>query len=270
MWASENNISLRITGIVRANEESGINLMLDGVVYSDELLQLVIERAEDSDIVVAQAAQDSNVLPGTERFTTAELLEAMLGGNDAIGAITIYPTSFEKKDLLLEYLDEWNEGKAEEEDHIIYTDLAGMIMSFMSNIISAITIVLIAFASISLVVSLIMIAIITYVSVLERTKEIGILRALGARKKDITRVFDAETFIIGGCSGLIGVIIAYALTFPANYIIEDLTNLPNVAQLDILHVIGLLILSTALTVLGGHLPAKIASKRDAVEALRSE
>jgi putative ABC transport system permease protein len=140
----------------------------------------------------------------------------------------------------------------------------------MSSIIRAITVVLIAFASISLVVSLIMISIITYVSVLERTKEIGILRALGARKKDITRVFNAETFIIGACSGIIGVLIAWLLTFPANMIIESMTNLANVARLDILHVIGLLILSTALTVLGGYLPARMASQRDAVEALRSD
>ena len=143
-------------------------------------------------------------------------------------------------------------------------------MGFMSNIISAITVVLIAFAAISLFVSLIMIAIITYISVLERTKEIGILRALGARKKDITRVFDAETFIIGVFSGVIGITIAWLLTFPANMIIERMTNLPNVARLDILHVAILLVLSTALTVLGGHLPARMASKKDAVEALRSE
>ncbi|MCL1831313.1 MAG: ABC transporter ATP-binding protein/permease [Oscillospiraceae bacterium] len=270
LWDADKSLSLQIVGIVRVKDPSNINLMLDGIVYSDELLELVIERASDSDIVLAQKAQEGNVLPGTERFTTAELLHSMLGGTEAIGAITIYPTSFEKKDLLLEYLDEWNEMHENEEDHILYTDLAGMIMSFMSNIISAITVVLIAFASISLVVSLIMIAIITYVSVLERTKEIGILRALGARKKDITRVFDAETFIIGGCSGLIGVIIAYLLTIPANIIIEDMTDLANVAQLNVLHAIMLLILSTGLTVLGGHLPARMAAQRDAVEALRSD
>jgi putative ABC transport system permease protein len=272
VWNADDSIPLRIVGIVRENAETGFNLMLPGIVYSDELLHLVIDRAQESDIVAAQRERETSVFPdmGGQGVTfTPDLLLSMLGADAAIGAITIYPTSFENKDALLEYLDAWNEGKPLE-NQIHYTDIAGAIMGFMSDIISAITIVLIAFASISLVVSLIMIAIITYVSVLERTKEIGILRALGARKKDITRVFDAETFIIGACSGLIGIIIAWLITIPANIIIESMTNLPNVAQLNIWHAIGLLILSTALTVLGGHLPAKMASKRDAVEALRSE
>jgi putative ABC transport system permease protein len=139
-----------------------------------------------------------------------------------------------------------------------------------SGIMDGITIVLIAFASISLVVSLIMIGIITYTSVLERTKEIGILRALGARKKDITRVFDAETFIIGIFSGVLGVAIAYLATFPINSLLEALTGLIGVARLHILHVVVLLVLSTFLTVLGGHIPARMASRKEAVEALRSE
>ncbi|MCL1904237.1 MAG: ABC transporter ATP-binding protein/permease [Oscillospiraceae bacterium] len=268
MWDSGESLPLRIVGIVRPKEDSGISLLTSGIVYSDELCELVIERAQDTDILNAQAERDENVIPGTS-FFARDLLYSMLGGDAAIGAITIYPTSFENKDLLLEYLDEWNEDKAED-DQIHYTDMAGMLLGFMSEIINAITIVLIAFAAISLVVSLIMIAIITYISVLERTKEIGILRALGARKKDITRVFDAETFLIGAFSGLIGVFIAWLLTFPANVIIENMTNLPNVAKLSIVHVILLLVISTALTVLGGHLPARMASKRDAVEALRSE
>ena len=134
----------------------------------------------------------------------------------------------------------------------------------------AITIVLIAFSAISLVVSSIMIGIITYISVLERTKEIGILRALGARKKDITRVFNAETFIIGLTSGALGLIIAKLLTFPTNSIIEKLTELPNVAKLNPKHALTLLIISILLTVIGGFIPAKIAAKKDPVEALRSE
>jgi len=117
---------------------------------------------------------------------------------------------------------------------------------------------------------LIMICIITYTSVLERTKEIGILRALGARKKDITRVFDAETFILGIFSGVLGVSIAWALTFPINAMLYKMTDLKNVATLQIDHAIILVLISTLLTVLGGHIPAKMASRKDAVEALRSE
>ena len=129
---------------------------------------------------------------------------------------------------------------------------------------------LVAFAAISLVVSLIMICIITYTSVLERTKEIGILRALGARKKDITRVFDAETCILGIFSGVLGVVIAWLLNFPINQILYNMTELENVANLQFVHAVLLVAISTVLTMLGGHIPARMASKRDAVEALRSE
>ncbi|MDR0223029.1 MAG: ABC transporter ATP-binding protein/permease [Oscillospiraceae bacterium] len=276
MWNSEDSVTLKITGIVRLSADSSIGLLSNGLAYGDDLCELVIELAQASDIVKAQTEQLDSVFPTTailsdeQKEAQKKMLLRVLGSEAVPYGLMLYPSSFENKDALLEYLDEWNDTRTDDKDRIEYTDLAGELLSFMSEIISAITVVLIAFAAISLVVSLIMISIITYVSVLERTKEIGILRALGARKKDITRVFNAETFIIGACSGLLGILIAYALTFPINAIIEDMTNLPNVAQLNILHVIGLLVLSTALTVLGGYLPARMASKKDAVEALRSE
>lgn len=134
----------------------------------------------------------------------------------------------------------------------------------------AITIVLIAFSAVSLVVSSIMIGIITYISVLERTKEIGVLRSLGARKKDVSRVFNAETFIVGILSGLIGVLIARGLIIPINIILKDLTGLNNVAILDPVHAVILIIISTTLTLIGGAIPAKMASKKDPVIALRTE
>ena len=134
----------------------------------------------------------------------------------------------------------------------------------------SITIVLIAFSAVSLVVSSIMIGIITYISVLERTKEIGVLRSLGARKKDVSRVFNAETLIVGILSGLIGVLIARGLIIPVNIILKDLTGLNNVAILDPLHAVILIIISTTLTLIGGAIPAKMASKKDPVIALRTE
>lgn len=134
----------------------------------------------------------------------------------------------------------------------------------------AITVVLIAFSAVSLVVSSIMIGIITYISVLERTKEIGVLRSLGARKKDVSRVFNAETFIVGVLSGLIGVLIARLLIIPVNIILKDLTGLSNVAILDPLHALLLIVISTTLTLIGGAIPANMASKKDPVIALRTE
>lgn len=134
----------------------------------------------------------------------------------------------------------------------------------------AITIVLVAFAAISLIVSMIMVAIIIYISVLERTKEIGVLRALGARGKDITRVFNAETFIIGACSGLMGIGLAYLLTIPANAILYNLTELSDVAQLNPTHAVMLVSISILLTLIGGFIPAKMAAKKNPVEALRTE
>ena len=148
--------------------------------------------------------------------------------------------------------------------------MANMISSLSGNIMDAITVVLVAFSSISLVVSSIMIGIITYISVLERTREIGILRALGARAKDIKRVFNAETFLIGLVSGLIGVGVAYLLTIPANAIIESFSGLPNVAKLNVMHAVILIVISVCLTVVGGYIPARYASKKDPVVALRTE
>ena len=148
--------------------------------------------------------------------------------------------------------------------------MAEAISSLSGGIMDGITIVLIAFSSISLVVSSIMIGIIMYISVLERTKEIGILKALGARNKDITRVFNAETFIIGMASGLIGLLIANVLCIPISHIIYKLTDLENVARLKLAHEAVLLFISVSLTLIGGFIPAKIASKKDAVVALRTE
>ncbi len=192
-----------------------------------------------------------------------------LGGNASPFMVMVYPDNFENKDAVLEYLEAYNEGK-DLENQVFYTDLAGRMTDLTGGIMDAITLVLIAFAAISLVVSLIMIGIITYTSVLERTKEIGVLRALGARKKDITRVFDAETLILGVFSGVLGVVIAWLLTFPINSLLYDWTGLSGVANLQMLHAIVLVVISTILTVLGGHIPARMASQKDAVEALRSE
>ena len=272
MYNAENTLTLRILCIVRPKEDSPTSMMSEGggVAYNDELAQLVIDNSKNSEIVKAQEQSDVNVLSmeAMDEETKKQTI-AYLGGNEIPYAIQLYPYDFESKDKMLEYLDKYNES-LEADDQIIYTDMASMISGMSDGIMDGITIVLIAFAGTNLIVSLIMIAIITYTSVLERTKEIGILKALGARKKDITRVFDAETFILGVTSGMLGIIIAKLLTFPINAIIYSLTDLKNVAHLKISHALILVAISTILTMLGGHIPARMAAKRDAVEALRSE
>lgn len=270
MYDKEDSITLTISGILRLKPDVTLGVLGNGIAYSDSLVQRILDREADSDIVKAQKDADYNVM--TMETLDAESKKSFLsylGGDSTPFMAYLYPIDFESKEAVLDYLDAYNEGK-EKEDTIVYTDLASSMTEMTGSIMDAITMVLIAFAAISLVVSLIMVGIITYISVLERTKEIGILRALGARKKDITRVFNAETFIIGTCSGLLGIVIAYLLTIPTNIILENLTDLANVAQLNPLHALLLIVISVILTLIGGAIPAKIAAKKDPVEALRTE
>ena len=270
MYASPKSITVEIVGIVRQKQDVRIGILGSGIAYSDDLSQMIIDDAVNSEIVKSQQLSAKNVMSMEEmdKETKANFL-SYLGGSATPFMIMVYPDNFEDKDAVLAYLDAFNNGK-EAEDQVIYTDMAETMTDLTGGIMDAVTIVLISFAAISLVVSLIMIGIITYTSVLERTTEIGVLRALGARKKDITRVFDAETFILGVCSGLLGVSIAWILTMPINGLLYRLTELSGVANLQGQHAILLVVISTVLTILGGHIPAKMASRKDAVEALRSE
>lgn len=261
---------LKISGILRVKSSSTMNLLSPGIAYSDQLTTQIVNENKESEIVKAQRDSDVNVLT-TEKVdeNAKQTLLSYLGGDSLPSSIMIYPNNFEDKEKILDYLDDYNKGKSDE-DKIIYTDLAGTMTELTGGLMDAITYVLIAFAGISLVTSMIMISIITYTSVIERTKEIGVLKALGARKKDITRVFDAETCILGISSGILGVFIAWLATFPINSILYNMTDLKNVAQLNPVHAIILVIVSTILTMLGGHLPARMAAKKDAAIALRAE
>jgi len=276
LYNSDNAISLKVVGIVRGKEDKAQLTSAEyGISYSHELVEYVIDINSESDIVKFQQEKNYNVLSGElfdeseDSNNTKEVAISYLGGSSIPVIINIYPKDFSAKEEIISYLDKYNKD-LDEKDKIVYTDLASLISSMSGSIMDAITIVLIAFSSISLVVAVIMIAIITYISVLERTKEIGILRALGARKKDIARVFNAETFIIGTLSGLLGIIIARLLVFPVNDVIYNLTDLPNVAKMNPIHAILLVVISVSLTVLGGYIPAKMASKKDPVIALRTE
>ena len=184
-------------------------------------------------------------------------------------SISFYFSSFDGKENFLKFISDYNDS-VDEEKEINYTDVTGLLMTSVKKVVNTVSYVLIAFVSISLVVSSIMIAIITYISVLERTKEIGILRAVGASKKDITRVFNAETVIEGILSGVFGVGITLLLNIPINIIINNLIDVTNMSKLPFYGGLGLLILSIFLNIIAGSIPSKMASKKDPVEALRSE
>ena len=189
---------------------------------------------------------------------------------DAPSSINIYCDSFEDKDVIADYIEKYNE-LVDEESQITYTDYVGLLMSSVTTIINVISYVLIAFVAVSLIVSSIMIGIITYISVMERTKEIGILRAIGASKHNISQVFNAETFIIGICSGTVGIGITLLLLIPANSIIHTLTGTDTVnASLPFSSALLLIALSIILTLMGGVIPAKKAARKDPVTALRTE
>ena len=188
-------------------------------------------------------------------------------------SIVIYPKNFEAKKAITDYISDYNaraEAEGHEERVLRYTDYIDVLLSGVTTIIDAITYVLIAFVAISLVVSSIMIGVITYISVLERTKEIGILRAIGASKRDISRVFNAETLIVGFLAGAMGIGISCLLILPANAIIQDLTGIANMAKLPANGAVALVAISMLLTLIAGLIPSRFAARRDPVEALRSE
>ncbi len=192
-----------------------------------------------------------------------------MGGNAEPNAIYIYPKDFGTKGQVTAWLDAWNKTH-DEADQVRYTDTVGLLMGMVQTILDAITYVLIAFTGISLVVSTVMIGVITYVSVVERTKEIGVLRAIGARKKDIKRVFNAETFIIGLCAGLFGIGVAYVLQVIINLILTPLTGISGLASLPVLGALIMVVISVVLTLISGLIPASAAAKKDPVIALRTE
>ena len=189
---------------------------------------------------------------------------------DEPSSISIYADTFEDKDAIVSCIDDYN-ATAGEGDRIVYTDYVGLLMSSVTTIVNVISYILVAFVAVSLVVSSIMIGVITYISVLERTREIGVLRALGASKRNVSQVFDAETFIVGLCSGLMGVGIALVLLVPCNVVIAVLADTTAVrASLPPVTAAVLIALSVLLTLLGGLIPARAAARKDPVAALRAE
>ena len=307
--------TIKIVGIIKKNANTVSVSITEGIGYTKELEEYVINKSNETEIVKEQKENpEINVLSGmkfpteeeTQKFDYNSLPQeqkmamASLSAEDfakmmetyseninstyeknleKLGAIdlnnpmsiSIYPKDFESKDGITNLIETYNQKQRDEgkEENIInYTDLVGIMMKSVNQIINIISYVLIAFVTISLVVSSIMIGIITYISVLERTKEIGILRSIGASKKDISRVFNAETFIIGLISGLLGIGITVLLTIPINSIIFNLTGVNVKAMVPLNAGIILVIISMVLTIIAGLIPSKMASKKDPVEALR--
>ncbi len=280
---------LKIVGIARLKEGVEQGVLGTGIAYTSDFVEHVLNdqnninspivttalaNTADSTVEVASAVR-SMVNPSAPiRYETQNARQ--LAGDDTVSKLLIYSVDFDAKEQLKSYLDTWNDGidtnnpdEAVYEVH--YSDSTSMLFAALNSIVSGVEIALICFTSISLVVSSIMIGIITYVSVVERTKEIGILRSVGARKKDISRIFNAETFIIGLCAGLIGVVVTYLLSIPINLIVSGLiTGMGKIAMLKFSSAIILVVISFILTLIAGVIPARIAAKKDPVVALRTE
>ncbi len=229
--------TVTISGIIRQKESSNVSLLYNGLGYTSEVTDYI-----------------------TENYPTEV---------GAIKSINLYPNDFDSKELVKEYLDAYNVGLLDTEK-VEYIDQAATITAMVGGVIDTISIVLIAFTAVSLVVSSIMISIITYVSVIERTKEIGVLRALGARKKDISRIFNVENILIGFGAGFAGIVVSLLLLIPINLIIEHFADMANVASLNPIAAIILILISVLLAVVAGLLPARMAAKKDPVVALRTE
>ena len=284
-------VTLKIVGIVRVNQDTATGSISGTVGYHKDLQDYVLryETENPSEIVTWQKNNpDINCFTGnlyldeareenptaSDNFLQKEADKARVSNLASLGAvstpqaISIYPVDFESKELIKAHLDAYNE--TEGNTPVYYSDMMGLMVEAMNVLVDAISYVLIAFTSISLVVSSIMIGVIISVSVLERTKEIGILKAIGARKKDISRVFNAESLLVGFAAGALGVIITLLLSIPLNILLSSLTTINGLVALNPWHALLLVAISMLLTFIAGLVPSRSAAKKDAVVALRSE
>lgn len=266
--------TLNVVGILRPKQSSTTQSINGSIGYTSKLTELIVNRTNESPYIVAQKADPTHDLRNDkEEITSLEYDKIMsdMGVCDfsAPYRIKIYPKSFDAKDKVKEMITIYNDAQESETKTIKYTDSVSVIIEAVSIIVNSVTYVLIAFVSISLVVSSIMIGIITYVSVIERTKEIGVLRSLGASKKDVGNVFNAETLMIGFSAGLVGIGITLLLMIPINIILFSLTKIASLAVLMWYWILALIGISMILTLIAGLFPSMIAANKDPVVALRT-
>lgn len=301
---------INVVGIIKPSDSTVSQPTMGGVYYTKAMEEYVTSKTENAQIVKEQKTNPNiNIFTQAEfasgqkmsmsnltneqmmqlsSMSQEELMNYMNTYNENINAtydsnltklgvvdystptkISLYASSFDGKEKLSDLITSYNK-KQTKSNVITYNDFIGTMLSSVTNVVNIISYVLIAFVSVSLIVSSIMIGIITYISVLERTKEIGILRSIGASKKDITRVFNAETFIIGLISGVLGILITLVLNIPICMVVENMTGVSHIAKLPVNGAVFLIFIDLVLTILAGLIPSKIASKKDPVEALRSE
>lgn len=301
---------IKVVGIIKPSDSTVSQPTMGGVYYTKAMEEYVTSKTENAQIVIEQKTNPNiNIFTQAEfasgqkmsmsnltneqmmqlsSMSQEELMNYMNAYNENINAtydsnltklgvvdysnptkISLYASSFDGKEKLGDLITYYNK-KQTKSNVITYNDFIGTMLSSVTSVVNIISYVLIAFVSVSLIVSSIMIGIITYISVLERTKEIGILRSIGASKKDITRVFNAETFIIGLISGVLGILITLVLNVPISVVVENMTGVSHIAKLPVNGAVFLIFIDLVLTILAGLIPSKIASKKDPVEALRSE
>ena len=301
---------IKVVGIIKPSDSTVSQPTMGGVYYTKAMEEYVTSKTENAQIVIEQKTNPNiNIFTQAEfasgqkmsmsnltneqmmqlsSMSQEELMNYMNTYNENINAtydsnltklgvvdysnptkISLYASSFDGKEKLGNLITSYNK-KQTKSNVITYNDFIGTMLSSVTSVVNIISYVLIAFVSVSLIVSSIMIGIITYISVLERTKEIGILRSIGASKKDITRVFNAETFIIGLISGVLGILITLVLNVPISVVVENMTGVSHIAKLPVNGAVFLIFIDLVLTILAGLIPSKIASKKDPVEALRSE
>ena len=285
-YQNENGITVKITSILREKKDSPSSWLSSGIAYSPDLTKAVIESNKNSAVALAQASNTLiDVTTGLSfEPTSGGGFGGMFGGSTSTydgmleklgytqtpSSIMVYPVDVNSREIIIQKLDDWNTQKANTDAVVEYIDMSNLVTSILGRIVDIVTYVLMAFSIVSLVISSVMIAIIIYASVIERTKEIGVLRSMGARKKDVSRVFWAEAVILGISSGTVAILITLIVNVIINAVLTNLVGVSTIASLSVGTAFALIALSTVLLLIASLIPASIAAKKEPAVALRTE